>query len=490
MIGILKRFWRDELGGFTPGFLFFFLAVIVVFGMAMNVKGTRIQKKRIEGVAQAIALELVRGINNPHITREAAVERAFQTGWFASGANLDVGVAAMRSGTSSPSPKTLVLEDVTSLKYGRYDPDTLAFIEDSASTEAVMVEMEFSKVTGHQLLHRFYTGLDPKYDLSVRAVAQSYVPDCSRYGIFGNDLVRVHGRLELGANTCLRANRRTDLRSGIDADRDATISVVSQDRMLSSGFNRISPRSLEYRTLRRSEFYDFDRIFDGFASGSPSVFKPTFVLAPTVRVLDAHAELPISRNRDYYLLDQAQIPSGQIVHIMNCRDERTVRFRGGDYVDIVVLSECPVEILGQANLVSGVLMVNNSESRSIYFRGNASIGDAGQACSDTAGMTVWSAGQIAVQEDLVVNGGHLISGRLNRDPISDPFNPDPSVNLEPDINPSTNAWISVGKRAFLHGSSLTAHMGVITYARTVVTPCPDRNNGNRYFRPHFRVGLI
>ena len=125
MIGILKRFWRNELGGFTPGFLFFFLAVIVVFGSAMNVKGTRIQKKRIEGVAQAIALELVRGINNPHITREEAVERAFQTGWVASGANLDVGVAAMRS--AAPAP--FVLEDITTIKYGRYEHETLRFMK-------------------------------------------------------------------------------------------------------------------------------------------------------------------------------------------------------------------------------------------------------------------------------------------------------------------------------------------------------------------------
>ena len=26
MIGILKRFWRDELGGFTPGFFVLFLS--------------------------------------------------------------------------------------------------------------------------------------------------------------------------------------------------------------------------------------------------------------------------------------------------------------------------------------------------------------------------------------------------------------------------------------------------------------------------------
>lgn len=180
MIGILKRFWRNELGGFTPGFLFFFLAVIVVFGSAMNVKGTRIQKKRIEGVAQAIALELVRGINNPHITREEAVERAFQTGWVASGANLDVGVAAMRS--AAPAP--FVLDDITTIKYGRYEHETLRFIEDQSVADAVLVEIEFSAVTGQPLQHRFFSAWNVDYDLKVRAVGEAHIPNCSRYGIF------------------------------------------------------------------------------------------------------------------------------------------------------------------------------------------------------------------------------------------------------------------------------------------------------------------
>ena len=57
----LKSFWRDEFGGLPPGFLIFLIGFVVLCGAAMNLKSTRIQKTRIEGVAQAIALELVKG---------------------------------------------------------------------------------------------------------------------------------------------------------------------------------------------------------------------------------------------------------------------------------------------------------------------------------------------------------------------------------------------------------------------------------------------
>jgi hypothetical protein len=80
MIRWFKSFWRDEVGSLTPGFLLFFMGVVIMFGAAMNVKDTRIRRNQIESVAQAIALELIRGINNPEITRDEAVQKAFQSG--------------------------------------------------------------------------------------------------------------------------------------------------------------------------------------------------------------------------------------------------------------------------------------------------------------------------------------------------------------------------------------------------------------------------
>jgi hypothetical protein len=152
MIRWFKSFWHDEVGSLTPGFLLFFMGVVVMFGAAMNVKDTRIRRNQIESVAQAIALELIRGINNPEITRNEAVQKAFQSGRVtASIENLLPPVEAnMQFGAQTP-----FLEDLTSITYGYYDPKTLDFVEDPSSNEAVMIEMEFSEATGQQLRHRF-----------------------------------------------------------------------------------------------------------------------------------------------------------------------------------------------------------------------------------------------------------------------------------------------------------------------------------------------
>ena len=152
----LKSFWRDEFGGLTPGFLIFLIGFVVLCGAAMNLKSTRIQKTRIEGVAQAIALELVKGLNNPEISKQEALKKAFQAGRFVS---FRENIKAPVYSNQFLNVLDTYLQDITTITYGHYGAETLKFTDDPSSTDAVMVEMEFSKAKGNALVRRFYDGL-------------------------------------------------------------------------------------------------------------------------------------------------------------------------------------------------------------------------------------------------------------------------------------------------------------------------------------------
>ena len=485
MIGILKRFWRNELGGFTPGFLFFFLAVIVVFGSAMNVKGTRIQKKRIEGVAQAIALELVRGINNPHITREEAVERAFQTGWVASGANLDVGVAAMRS--AAPAP--FVLEDITTIKYCRYEHETLRFIEDQSVADAVLVEIEFSEATGQPLQHRFFSAWNVDYDLKVRAVGEAYIPNCSRYGIFSNTSLVIQGGLQLYNDTCLRSNNKMALRSTVWTAQSAVISVPSPQQFEGLQENKVDPKVLEYRKWRNKELYGFLDVLADFLTGTPSIITPSFSIVNGLIEIDAQKSFQLTGERkNFFDASADQIPRNAIVHITNCNWWETVMLRNGDYSDLVLISDYAVDVLRGAIFSNAIVLVTRTGGNSLDFRNNAVIGDSQTSCRADRGVLVWSIGGIKFRNDIFAYGAQIISGELAYDPNNDRFAPE--LPLIDAVNNDAVSRIDVGRRAILNGSAIVADKWVNVDARTVVYSCPSRGDANRFYRKHFRVGLI
>jgi hypothetical protein len=486
MIRWFKSFWRDEVGSLTPGFLLFFMGVVVMFGAAMNVKDTRIRRNQIESVAQAIALELIRGINNPEITRNEAVQKAFQSGRVtASIENLLPPVEAnMQLGTQTP-----FLEDLTSITYGYYDPKTLDFVEDPSSNEAVMIEIEFSEATGQQLRHRFYSGVDGGYDLTVRAIGEAYIPTCSRYGIFSNTSLVVKGDLELNDDTCVRSNGQIALRANVSSASSAVISVPSPEKFEGLQEDKVNRKSLEYRSWRNKELYGFSEIVADFLSATPSIITPTFSIENGKIEIDAQKTFQLTGERkNFYDVSADQIPRNAIVHITNCNWWETVMLRNGDYSDVVLISDCAMDVLRGAVFSNAIVLVTRSGGNSLDFRNNAVIGDSQASCSSDSGVLVWSAGGIKFRNDIFAYGTQIISGELEYDPNQNRFAPE--LPLVDAVDESAVSRIVVGRRAILNGSSLVADKWISIDARTAVYSCPSRADSNRFYQKHFRVALI
>ena len=481
----LKSFWRDEFGGLTPGFLIFLIGFVVLCGAAMNLKSTRIQKTRIEGVAQAIALELVKGLNNPEISKQEALKKAFQAGRFVS---FRENIKAPVYSNQFLNVLDTYLQDITTITYGHYDAETLKFTADPSSMDAVMVEMEFSKAKGNALVRQFYDGLGTTRDLTVRAVADAYVPTCSRGGLFANTSLRINGTLDIGWGNCVRSNGNLILNIYVAAGPNVEISVPDKNNLSGAGAPVLSPKILQFRSSRNKEFYYFDHVLADMMTGRPSELVPNFYVSPEVLHINAMQTFPLTGNRKNFLVvKRSDLPPNRIIRISNCKDN-TLLLAKGDYDRIVLISDCPMDMLRGAVFSQAIVLNTRQGGATMDFRNDAVIGDGATSCDPNAGVLIWSLGQIDFRSDLKAFDAQVISGRLLRNPDIDPFNPDRP--LAEDTLASDVAGIEIGNRAFLHGSTFSAHKYIRILNRAVMTRCSNPTEANRLFRKYFRVGLI
>ena len=136
--------------------------------MGANAAYLMTQKARLEGVADVIALEAMRGIRETNRDLDG------------------VGSYALNSARNAAGPGSIdinLLRDVTTIQFGRFDQKTMKFTEDILNPEAAVVTMDFTADTGHPVRRMYYTAAGRFADMSVRRVAQFYTPCCYTSGI-------------------------------------------------------------------------------------------------------------------------------------------------------------------------------------------------------------------------------------------------------------------------------------------------------------------
>ena len=172
----LRKFWQDCHGGLSPSIAIIMMYLITVCGMGANAAYLVTQKMRLEGVADVIALEAMRGIRDTNRDLDGVRSYALNNARDAAGTgSIDINL----------------LRDVTTIQFGRFDQKTMKFTEDEGNPEAVVVSLDFTADTGHPVRRMYYTAAGRFADMSVRRVAQFYTPRCYTSGIVAQ------GKLEL-----------------------------------------------------------------------------------------------------------------------------------------------------------------------------------------------------------------------------------------------------------------------------------------------------
>lgn len=120
----IRKFWFDCQGGLSPSIAIIMMYLITVCGMGANAAFLVTQKMRLEGVADVIALEAMRGIRDTDLGLDGVRSYALESARHAAGEDsIDVNL----------------LRDVTTIQFGQFDQKTMNFVEDDGNPEAVVV---------------------------------------------------------------------------------------------------------------------------------------------------------------------------------------------------------------------------------------------------------------------------------------------------------------------------------------------------------------
>ena len=118
---------------------------------------------RLEGVADVIALEAMRGIRDTNRNLDGVRSYALNNA---------------RDAAGDGSIEINLLREVMTIQFGRFDPNTMKLTEDEGNPEAVIVTLDFTADMGHPVRRMYYTTAGRFADMSVRRVPQFYTPRC------------------------------------------------------------------------------------------------------------------------------------------------------------------------------------------------------------------------------------------------------------------------------------------------------------------------
>lgn len=192
----IRKFWFDCQGELSSSIAIIMMYLITVCGMGANAAFLVTQKMRLEGVADVIALEAMRGIRDTDLgldgVRSYALERA-------------------RHAAGVDSIDVNLLRDVTTIQFGQFDQKSMNFVEDENNPEAAVVTLDFTADTGHPVRRIYYSAAGRFADMSVRRVAQFYTPRCYTSGIAAEGALEFNGTLKMRGDYCLRSNKEISI---------------------------------------------------------------------------------------------------------------------------------------------------------------------------------------------------------------------------------------------------------------------------------------
>ena len=194
----LRKFLQDCHGGLSPSIAIIMMCLITVCGMGANAAYLVTQKMRLEGVADVIALEAMRGIRDTNRDLDGVRSYALNNARDAAGdGSIDINL----------------LRDVTTIQFGRFDQNTMKFTEDEGNPQAVVVTLDFTADTGHPVRRMYYSAAGRFTDMSVRRVAQFYTPRCYTSGIAAQGKLEFRGHVSMQGDYCLRSNKQIAINS-------------------------------------------------------------------------------------------------------------------------------------------------------------------------------------------------------------------------------------------------------------------------------------
>ncbi|WP_176556111.1 pilus assembly protein TadG-related protein [Rubellimicrobium rubrum] len=397
--GRLTLFAREEGGGITVWALFMFLATLMIGAVGVDVTHFYEAKAQLQVAADVAA--------HAALFRRQTVPVAQ--------ARVDAIDRAKAGMPESLYGEVIKASDIT---FGTYDPVTRVFRPDPTATSAVRVNAGRTQARGNTVEHLLFRVLDlDPTEITAQSIFYLQNGRCLYNGFVSRGVVDIQSQNQFWDGFCLHSNDYVSLNSQNFFQQGTTVSMPDLARLdiPESGFK--TNRGLQ-DALRsgRYELNILDRLTtEGSARESLWVGLQTrgsadwngrgYLTSQPVQDLGTGGDVT-------YV--PSQLPAGRVYRRMCGNAGDTLTLPGGVYADIVLLTNCQIQISGKVDLQQVVLYTTNTAAMSV----KVNKGGGGQtglwlgkddACAAGGEAQIITHGGFHNAAGLTMNGGQIIA---------------------------------------------------------------------------------
>ena len=396
--GYARSFLTDETGGGTIMGLLWFILLVGITGMAVDVTDAFRNRTMLQATADAAALAGAIDLRN-----DAAVVAAA------------VAYSAENMGTEINGS----VLDPADVHIGLWDAATQSLDTASAFPDAVMVTVHRSAANANALPVNFLRiiGLQT-WNVVSQAVAQRFIPDCLRDGLIAREIVDMSSNNGFVNEICIHGEQGVDIQSNNYFETGVNVSMPNMGMLEipASGMdsniglhdalreNHLDPRMVNHIT----------EITDAFLAMNPlSISAQTTAVMPSY--IDMTKEVIVTDNRFNFA---AAIPH-RVYHVQ-CQPMRNLVLPAGILLDkIVLIADCQITIGANSTVTDSVLISRSGPTPG--GNDNLNIGDANitvaagvqlgkpDNCAEGGGVQLFSNATIHTASSTNIDGVQMVA---------------------------------------------------------------------------------
>ena len=385
------NFVMDEAGGGTVMGLLWFMLLVGICGLAVDVTDGFRNRTMLQATADATALAAA--IDLPDASIVVATANTFSTDNMGIDVNGDV------------------LDD-TDVHIGLWDAATQSLDTGSAFPDAVMVTVSRSASNDNAVPVNFLRiiGLQT-WNVTAQAVAQRFIPECLKDGLIAREFVDISSNNGFVRNICVHGEQGVNIQSNNFFEAGVNVSMPSLDmlELPASGMesNPGLPEALRENHLDPRMVNHIDEIIDKLLD--PSLDIDAEKVIPSY----INSELPVMEVDNK--VDFANLEQGRIYHI-DCRGNPTVSLPEGITLsNVVIVIECSL-IVNPGSLLNNVVLAsyrvghgqNATDLVNITIAANVQLGEPDN-CMPGGGVQIFSPASVKIASSATIDGLQIVA---------------------------------------------------------------------------------
>ncbi len=394
----MSRFFADQRGAGTIMGLLWFMLLVGITGMAVDVTNGFRSRTMLQATADAAAL--AGAIDLPDQAAAVATAVAYSDGNMPTamyGDVLqpgDVEIGSWDMATRSFTEGGLVVNVLD--PDGPLVPDAVRVTLHQTEANANAVPMSFLRIIGLQT-----------WDVNVQAVAQRFIPECLKDGLVARVVVGMSSNNDFVNEICLHGQQGVEMQNNNSYQPDVTVSMPDPDNQLvipavGMTSNPGLPEALRENILDPRMVNHVDEILLALLDAASPIVPGYIDIGEPVIVVDDKYEF------DTYF-------QGRIYEV-RCDPNNQVSVPANTSLsNVVIISECNISVGANAslsNVVLGSTALGNGaqplDSSNINFSADVDLGVADD-CAPGGGVQIFSSASVHFSSSMTINGVQVVA---------------------------------------------------------------------------------